>query len=60
MKEWEKVDDMVGARRRKFLEPHFLQGTLAQKIERVKRILNGMGAIRIQAREEEREKHNKK
>ena len=60
LKEWEKVDDKVGARRRKFLEPHLLQGTLAQKIERVKHILNTMGATRIQVRQEEREKHNEK
>ena len=36
-----------------FLEPHLLKGTLGEKIERVKHILNGMGASRIQAREEE-------
>ena len=60
LKEWEKVDDKVGARRRKFLEPHLLQGTLAQKIERVKHILNTMGATRIQVRQEEREKHNER
>ena len=60
LKEWEKVDDIVGARRRKFVEPHFLQGTLAQKIERVKHTLNNMGATRIQAREEERERSTMK
>ena len=33
---WKKVDDMVGARRRNALEPHLLQGTLDEKIKRVK------------------------
>ena len=41
-------------------KPHLLQGTLGEKIEMVKHILNGMGASRIQAREEAKEKYNEK
>ena len=36
LREWEKVDNHVGARRRKFLEPHTPQGSLREKIQKVK------------------------
>ena len=34
LREWEKVDNHVGARRRNFLEPHTLQGSLSEKFRR--------------------------
>ena len=58
LREWEKVDNHVGARRRKFLEPHTLQGSLSEKIQKVKKILNTLGNTRIEARQLERVKHN--
>ena len=54
LKEWEKVDNNVGARRRTFLQPHTLQGSVIEKFQKVKQILNNLGYTRIQARELER------
>ena len=58
LREWEKVDNHVGARRRNFLEPHTLQGSLSEKIQKVKRILNSLGNNSIEARQLERVKNN--
>jgi len=33
LREWQKVDNHVGARRRKFLEPYTLEGSLNENIQ---------------------------
>ena len=58
MREWQKVGNHVGARRRKFLEPYALEGSLSEKIEKVKLLLNSLGSNTIEARTLAREKHN--
>ena len=42
LREWEKVDNHVGAGRRKILEPHILQGSLSEKIHNVNNILSSL------------------
>ena len=49
-REWEKVDEHVGARRRTFLEPYVLEGSLSEKMGKVKQLLNSLGSSRIEAR----------
>ena len=58
LREWQQVDNHVGARRRKFLEPYTLDGSLSEKIQKVKYFLNRLGSARIEARILAREKHN--
>ena len=58
MREWQQVDNHVGARRRKFLEPYTLEGSLNEKIQKVKYFLNRLGSARTEARTLAREKHN--
>ena len=58
LREWEKVDNDVGARRHKFLESYTLEGSLSEKIEKVKHLLNSLGITRIEARTLVREGHN--
>ena len=43
LREWEKVDNHVGARRGAFLEPHALKDSLSKKIHKVKTILHSLG-----------------
>ena len=50
LREWQQVDNHVGARRRKFLEPYTLEGSLSEKIQKVKYFLNRLGSARIEAR----------
>ena len=42
------------------MEPHTLQGSLSEKIQKVKTILHSLGNTRIEARESERVKHNER
>ena len=58
LREWQQVDNHVGARRRKLLEPYTLEGSLNEKIQKVKYFLNRLGSARIEARTLAREKHN--
>ena len=58
LREWQQVDNHVCARRRKFLEPYTLEGSLNEKIQKVKYFLNRLGSTRIEARTLAREKHN--
>ena len=58
LREWQQVDNHVGSRRRKFLEPYTLGGSLNEKIQKVKYFLNRLGSTRIEARTLAREKHN--
>ena len=58
LREWQQVDNHVGARRRKFLQSYALEGSLSEKIQKVKYFLNRLGTARIEARTLAREKHN--